>query len=93
MKIISIEIDRILWNQGTTSCHGTVVLTATDQTIALSAQAAIGRSSEMTEVQAALTQDALRQLRRMPEFRNGKRAVTIGVACMPRALCEVARHS
>jgi len=93
MNISAIEIDRVLWNDDNQACHGTVLLKSCDHLITLSAHAQLPKSAGQNAIDAALTTEALRQLRRMPEFRSGQATLTIEPNCAPRVLCDIARSA
>ena len=77
MHILNVKIENQSRNAKTGLCSATLVLTTRDGCVSLRARTNCPDMAGAERLRSRLVADALRQLRRMPEYRSGARQVTL----------------
>ncbi len=89
MKIERISLENVAVSPHSGAHVATVLLQGDEGSLSLRASAMpttiLGDLTEAAIVTRALVQDALRQVRRMPEFRNAPQAVIVADNAWPRS--------
>lgn len=77
MLIKKIQFDNLRFNAETARHAAVIILTTDECTMCLHGSAQSDREASRAAIAAELVKDALRQVARMPEFRGGKRSVSV----------------
>ncbi len=77
MKILNVKLADQKFLPETGAHRATIVMKTDEGQLFLDAKATLPNGICQNEVSSALVKDALRQLNRMPEYRSGRKRVTL----------------
>ncbi len=83
MHILNVELKDCAFSQETGQFHATLLMDAEAKRLSLRAAAEYQDGMRRGEVAKVLLDDALRQLKRMPEYRNSERQITVATNALP----------
>ena len=84
MHIETVRLEDVSLSRAERRYCATLLIEGAEQRISFRAQAAMSRVTHRQEMTRLLVDDALRQLRRMPEYRNSARPITLAQGALPR---------
>jgi hypothetical protein len=85
MHVLSIDAKEVRFSREAGQYHATLVIKARHQRICLQVTALASSIAQEADIMRALTADALRQIRHLPEYRDGVR-ITISHDALKPAL-------
>ncbi len=77
MLIKKIQVDNLRFDPETQSHAAVIILTTDEATLCLYASTSSSQDAGRSAIAEDLMKDAIRQVKRMPEFRRGHRTVTV----------------
>ena len=77
MKILQLNIDGLTYAAEPGVYRAIVLVRTEDSSLSLSSTAPFAPDAPEEQIRTALIRDALRQIRRMPEYRSGQKSIEI----------------
>lgn len=75
--IKKVQFENLRFSDRSQTHAAVVILTTDNATFCMTGRAALAQTAPGADIRSALLEDALRQVRRMPEFRTGENQIAV----------------